>query len=184
MAASQCHSPHWYICGGAPCLDDLNHEILLVIRGRYSGTIPRMGSANERRCYIATPSLIGRTYTQNYPWILIGLRTELNNSQPTILFITKALHINAQTMCKSWWPMHMLMTNEFSNIIYLSREVKDMPEYSITTMGHLLTYRDNRWCSIGVVLLMNGMHSDAGDRQLHQEQGAVVIRCCHSTARV
>ena len=113
MAASQCHSPHWYICGGAPCLDDLNHEILLVIRGRYSGTIPRMGSANERRCYIATPSLIGWTYTQNYPWILIGLRTELNNSQPTILSIAKALHINAQTMCKSWWPMHMLMTNEF-----------------------------------------------------------------------
>ena len=33
-----------------------------------AGIILGMGSANERRCYNVTPSLIGWGYTQNYPW--------------------------------------------------------------------------------------------------------------------
>ena len=35
-----------------------------------SGIILVMGSANKRRCYYVTPSLIGRAHTHNDPWFL------------------------------------------------------------------------------------------------------------------
>ena len=34
----------------------------------WAGIILCMGSANERMCYIATPSFIGWAHTQNDPW--------------------------------------------------------------------------------------------------------------------
>ena len=37
-----------------------------------------MGSANERRRYYVTPSIIGWAHTQNDPWITCGLWTEIS----------------------------------------------------------------------------------------------------------
>ena len=43
-------------------------EFCLLIHSTSPGIILCMRSANERRRYIVTSSLIGRVYTQNDPW--------------------------------------------------------------------------------------------------------------------
>ena len=58
----------------------------------FSGIILSMGSANERRRYYVTPSLIGWTHTQNDPCIQLQMRLYWNVFVSTCLFIWNNFH--------------------------------------------------------------------------------------------
>ena len=59
-------------------------------------------TANERRCYIVTSSLIGWAHTQNDPWVMgdnnIGTLDRSTTSRPDIIF-----NDNMEMENLSWW---------------------------------------------------------------------------------
>ena len=58
---------------------------------RLAGITQGMGSANERRRYIVTPSLIGSDHTQNDPWVVVLYKIALSYQGTSSL--KKVFHI-------------------------------------------------------------------------------------------
>ena len=67
-------------------------DICNAPNGEYTGIILGMDSANERRRYIVTSSLIGWVHTQNDPCYMTNVKVHSCPSYPADIFYRLVLH--------------------------------------------------------------------------------------------
>ena len=121
---------------------------------RYTtGIIPGIGSANERRRYIVTSSLVGWTHTQPDPWpepLRLYLRQSNFNHMSVMLFQVTVTRLFVQQLVK---------TNNIANINALAHYWPEIQHWALDSLTKAQQCGNHFHAIICIVLFSYSYHS-------------------------